>query len=402
MNHVCGGRCTAPDEEVTMSHAWFTAGVVVDARLLGGQVLAPRRGGLDLQLLPDKVFDAKRGARDRVAPHLEHPPEHAAGLVVSLECKGEAEPARREAPQQRQVDQHRRWPAGVDDGRVEAVPRDDGAQLGRLGLHVPEGVADRPLGCGAVGQRAQEDVVRLRDEDVVLDDLRHLAAPHLGEELRDAVRPVHHREAKVARVASLAAAAARGELVDEDGGDLSHKRVRPPRRRVQHAREAPNLAARVGRSLALVVVVHDPRLPRLVERVLRGEQHVVRAALALAPRRRRAPARVPLRPALLCSARLPQTSLRRHGVGGSAGWLRQQWLRRLRQAVGNQAVQPSVDRLQPFLEPQLRGVDARELLRHPLPLLIRISTHDGRVKAVVGDEEHRDEEEDAERHQHRE
>ena len=41
-----------------MNHAWFTAGVVVDARLLGSEVLAPRRGGLDLQLLPDIVLDA--------------------------------------------------------------------------------------------------------------------------------------------------------------------------------------------------------------------------------------------------------------------------------------------------------------------------------------------------------
>ena len=35
------------------------------------------------------------GGVKRRCSHLEHPPEHAAGLVVSLECKGEAEPRNR-------------------------------------------------------------------------------------------------------------------------------------------------------------------------------------------------------------------------------------------------------------------------------------------------------------------
>ena len=73
-----------------------------------------------------------------------------------------------------------------------------------------------------------KDVVRLRNEDVLLGELRR----QLREKLRHRVRSVHHREAHVARVlARLPARAAATQLPDSDRRHLivegvGHLRIR--------------------------------------------------------------------------------------------------------------------------------------------------------------------------------
>jgi hypothetical protein len=101
------------------------------------------------------------------------------------------------------MDEHGRRAARVDDVRVVDEALHDWPEGRRLGIHVAEGKAGG-LGRGRpVPWLLEEDVVCLGDEDVLLGK----ALGKLLEELRDAVRPVHHREAHVARVFGARAAA---------------------------------------------------------------------------------------------------------------------------------------------------------------------------------------------------
>mmetsp|Transcript_57735 Transcript_57735/g.132594 ORF Transcript_57735/g.132594 Transcript_57735/m.132594 type:complete len:334 (-) Transcript_57735:272-1273(-) len=238
--------------------------VVVDVRALGGDVLMPRRRWLNLQLLPDVVLDAQICARERVAPHLEHPPEGCVCLPVRLELDREVEPQRRHLPERLDVHHRRRWPDGL---HAQVVAAEEALHNARLLLrhrrHVGKEEGHVELRCRTIGNIPQNQVVCLCYQHVLL---AHAPPPLVGLEHRiERPRPVDHLET---------ACCVLPRLLDHNRWHRRHQAVGCGARRGEQPREARHLGARAASLHLLKVVVHDLRLPLLVHRRLRGQDHV--------------------------------------------------------------------------------------------------------------------------------
>mmetsp|Transcript_36561 Transcript_36561/g.92333 ORF Transcript_36561/g.92333 Transcript_36561/m.92333 type:complete len:208 (+) Transcript_36561:659-1282(+) len=200
------------------------------------------------------MLDARKPARDCEAVHLLHPAPRLGRLAVLEDGDRGVHP-----------DGHR--PLHVLDGHVGRRVADgrnllqllaadlarelhgDGRMVALGGLDVEEGERGWHLARHEVGQRAQEHVVGLRHEHVLLGDLGALAPLHKR------VRPVEHHVPRVLHHVLR-------QRVHHHGGDLVHQVVRLAA--VQQAREAAHLAPALLLApglLLLIPVVVDARLP---------------------------------------------------------------------------------------------------------------------------------------------
>mmetsp|Transcript_32894 Transcript_32894/g.72258 ORF Transcript_32894/g.72258 Transcript_32894/m.72258 type:complete len:294 (+) Transcript_32894:774-1655(+) len=228
----------------------------------------PRCGGLDLQLLPHEVLDAQVGARERVAPHLEHPAKDGVGLSVGLEFNAEIEPERRHLLQSLDVHQRRRGSHRLHGQMVAAkVALHHLRLLARNGRHVRKEKGHVELGRGPVGDVLEDEVVCLGDEDVVF---HHARAPCVAlEHLAHRPRAVDHLKPSRRLTRSL---------LDDDGWHGIDKSVWLGTARREQPREARHLGAHTVLLHLFEVVVHNLRLPLLVDGRLSGEDHVERSA----------------------------------------------------------------------------------------------------------------------------
>mmetsp|Transcript_44007 Transcript_44007/g.145794 ORF Transcript_44007/g.145794 Transcript_44007/m.145794 type:complete len:611 (+) Transcript_44007:428-2260(+) len=227
---------------------------------------------LDLELFDEPVDDALRGGGDRVAPHLLHPAlDHPLRLGVGAEPQREVEPLLVDAAQLVEVDEERRRADGL-----HALVRPSGPVLldhpllRRLRKHVPKHKGRRLLRSGEVRDGAHDDVVRLEDEHIVtrLSDLcEEGRALH---QLLDRVWPVEDAKVEVRRQHL------RAQLHREERRDLAFEPVGPPAGRRAQPREGRHVGAlAAGRGGLLPVVVHDARLPLLIDRPRRRQHGVV-------------------------------------------------------------------------------------------------------------------------------
>mmetsp|Transcript_58623 Transcript_58623/g.127320 ORF Transcript_58623/g.127320 Transcript_58623/m.127320 type:complete len:269 (-) Transcript_58623:546-1352(-) len=226
------------------------------------------------------VSDADRGGGDGVSPHLEHPVLYdLGGLRRPAQRVRAVEPLLRHAPQVSRLDDQRRGANRLDLRRISLGPAHvDHVVVPRARVHIAKTVRRRLGGAGQIGNGLHVDVVRLRHHHVLLLD--PLVEPRLLEKLNDGVRPVEYPEIAVVLEHRV------GQLLDEDGRYVIFEPVWLSILRGAQAREACHLSARPARRrLLLPVVVHDARLPAVIDRSLTGEQRVERppvvAALAL-------------------------------------------------------------------------------------------------------------------------